>query len=1276
MSGQNVTVRGDIQTTSGTATVTATTGTAALQGITAGSDVTVLGPTGVTATNPIQSNNGLVQIISTNGPVAVDDLTAMTTIDVLAAGTASSGTLLAGGDITMAGTSVTVDGDATSTNGQVLMNPSATSLTITGTTTAQSIDFQVPTDARVGPLTATAGAVEITAGGLIDLNGDITTNGSQPTTITANGGALTMADGTLLDADSGNVELTASGDVALSRVRTTGPVVTVASSGGGIVDNLTGEGPNIVAIAGALTLNAATGVGGLGDLDIDTTVATVRAMSSGAGDIGVHDTDGLDVQLAMAADGSVSMTSQNGDMNVSGPVTADDAGADEDHDAFLNAGGDMAINAPVTADRTVVAMAYDNMTVANMVGGSGRIELRADWDFDSGTFDSGAGVGVGALTQAGGVIGTGTEELVAVAADGISLMGAGTSVTALQAINGDPANAAAASGNIAVINGGAGGELALNNLDPALPYAIRNFAADGTVTINVDAALTANHRVLSQDAISLVSALSFTQNDSGVAADGMATYEPNAPIHILSGDDIGVYAAATIPTYYSIAAHGAGSDIQLDAANDVNVSQGGVDAAVYAGGALTFTANRDINVGDLASGSSGHLRTGAGDLELDAGSNVNVSGNTQVTVDGAWNFIGDADSGAFTMAPNTLINADTGTAALSADADVTLGSVMTTNSTGDAVRITSRDGGIYGTAPQVDIIADSPGAVTTLTAEQHIGTVAQPVTSTIDILDAYTENGHIYLQETNGLALRDVQAGTNAVAPGNGDITIRTLTGDVLAGYVFAAQDVVNITADVGAIDEYGQDALPPNDVADVIGATLNLVAGDHIGQKAAVLEIDASTEANATSGGALGQDIVMTDTIDDLPVGTIDAGLADVVLIADDSQDGGGAAAITDAVDGNVDITAADMNLTANTGIGSGSIGEATDLDVNVETLTARVLGVGPISIDEVDTAIITLARTADGNVDIRGGFAGGTGSLLVELVDADQSPGDDVVLQAWDDILDNNNDLATNVFSSGDTTLSVAVGNIAVPDNPLEVVVGEQVLLEALDPQPRDDNFWAVLTGLAGGDETPDFVEYIGVGHEPPAYVFWNGDIIGGREAQLREFLMQKTEGYRMGHPLVHTPTAFLQLAFQPAEMAVGSYRHGAVPLLSFRSAASTLSGMGRGTETINVPGVGEAPFVWNFRAPRPAPEQLGAAPPVPDADEATMFWRNIAEFLQPSPKNEAPSDIAWDGLELQAAVAGTKRTAENREEASNTGARGKTNIRSRLLLNFGRSAPGEPQ
>ncbi len=1239
VSGPNVTVNGNIVTTNGTATVTATdaAGTATLQGITAGSSVTVLGPGGVTATNPITSNNDLVSILSSAGPVNIDDATASTTLTVAAAGATSTGNLEAGNDINVSGTSITVNGNVTSHSGDALMNPTATDLTITGTTTGQKINFQVPRDTRVGPLVSTAGGVTITSGGLVDLNGNVTATGNETTAIAANGGNLTMADGILLNADSGNVELSASGNILLSQVTTTGTTVIVGSTGGAIVDNLTGENPNIVSAAGGLTMTAVTGIGGLGALDIDTTVATVTATVSGDGDVGIHDTDGLDLQGATAADGSVSVTAQGGNLTVSGAVSAADAGAADDHDVFLNAGGDMAINAGVNADRNVSALAYDNITVANMVFGTGRLELRADWDFDAGTFDAGVGVGVGALTQTAGLIGSGTEELVAIAADGISLAGAGTSVAALQAVNGDAANTAAASGNINVVNSGvAGGELVLDDLDAALPYAVRNFATDGTVTINVDSALTANHRVLSQDAITLQSALNFTQNSSGVAEDDMATYEANAPISILAAADIGIYAAANtaaIPAVYSIAARGAGSNVQLDAANDVNISQGGVDAAVYAGGGLTITANNDINAGDLASGSSGHLRANGGNLVLDATGDVNVSGNTQITADGNWNVIGDAESGTFTMAPNTLINADTGTATLSADLDVTLGSVLTTNNTGNAVRITSRDGGIYGTAPQTDIIADSVGAVTTLTAEQHIGTLAQPVTTTIDTLDAYTENGNILIRESNGLTLRDVQAGTGALAAGNGDITVLSVTGDVLADYVAAALDVVNITAAAGAIDE----VVPGDATADIIGATINLLAADNIGQKAAVLEIDGATAVNATSGGPVNEDIVLTDTINDLPVGTINAGRADVVLVADDSEDGGAAAAITDAAGATEfvppNITAADANLTANTGIGSGPVGADTDLDVNVDTLTAQVLGVGPISIDEVDDVLVNLARTADGSIDIRAGFAGAAGSILVGLVDADQAPGNNVTLRAWDDILDHAPDLVTDVLSSGTTTLTVRDGLIGATNNPLEVVAGQGLYLQALNPAARGaSHFWAVLTGLAGGSRTPRFVDYIGAGNDAPAFIFWNSDIIGGRKDQMREYLMQKTEGYRMAQHPVHVPAAFREFAFLPAEMAIDSYWHSTVPLLDFRSDASMLRGIEAGTQDIAVARAGDRPFVWNFEEPPTPEEEAGRFTPAttPDAAGQTTFWNDIMTLLRPrrSGRDDAPLQPATAG------------------------------------------------
>ena len=249
----------------------------------------------------------------------------------------SGGAITDTGVLTIAGTSsfttdvanqtITLDNTSNSFTGAVSLNTSGT----TGNATLVSNSaVTLPTSTVGGNLDITVGggnSLNVTgagsAGGSISLladddiiftaSGDLTTTGN----ITVNadndgdenesGGALTMVDGTVFDAGSGTLALSADEDITLGLVKTTSSsdtAVTLISTNGGVVDadaitlvsdfdSGASAALDIDAKNGRLVAEVATGFGSANA--IETEVKSVNIVNSTSGDIDIFEFDDLDV---------------------------------------------------------------------------------------------------------------------------------------------------------------------------------------------------------------------------------------------------------------------------------------------------------------------------------------------------------------------------------------------------------------------------------------------------------------------------------------------------------------------------------------------------------------------------------------------------------------------------------------------------------------------------------------------------------------------------------------------------------------------------------------------------------------------------------------------------------------------------------------------------------------------------------------------------------------------------------------------------------------------
>jgi len=225
-------------------------------------------------------------------------------IEVKAGGTLIIDNSGAGNAITTVdGGRVTLDADGATSN--VLVNDGIQSVNGAITVTADNdIVFEADGDVR-----STAGNVRFTADAD---NGGVAS------------GALTMVDGTVIDAGSGTIGLAADGDITLGRLVTTSTnnaAVTLTSTEGGIVDGGNTGGRDVKAATGRLVIDAVTGVGHNGA--IETQVASLDIDNATNGNIDIAETDALTVfKAAQASAGNIQIVT-------GGTLTVDNAGTGE-----------------------------------------------------------------------------------------------------------------------------------------------------------------------------------------------------------------------------------------------------------------------------------------------------------------------------------------------------------------------------------------------------------------------------------------------------------------------------------------------------------------------------------------------------------------------------------------------------------------------------------------------------------------------------------------------------------------------------------------------------------------------------------------------------------------------------------------------------------------------------------------------------------------------------------------------------------------------------------
>ncbi|MGZ0165047.1 MAG: hypothetical protein ACKVII_14085, partial [Planctomycetales bacterium] len=851
----------------------------------------------------------------------------------------------------------------------------------------------------------------------------------------------------------GTVTLTATRDIKLETVDAgaSGTVIVTADSDldgtGSITDSLAAETANITGLSVALRAGNGIGSGEAADeADIDLVVTNVAAVTN-TGDIHLQNTGGLTIGtvdslagVTITDDGN---TNGGGDITIraASPLTVS-AGAP----VVNNAGGNITLAAEGSD-------AADDLTINDAVtalGGNGNINLFAGDTISLAAITIGA-AGVGMV-----VLSAGSDFNNAMVRDGNSngdiLM---TSGAAVQSEGGDITLQAPDDVQISIVNA-----------DSVVGGAI------GNIVITADFA---------------------GPDTSGGAADTYTSDNVGAISDVLTGETVNLTGNIAILT----AATGIGSaddlDTDLTEVNIANSTSGNVmitelagagDNALEVTGVTNVTGNIDIRTEDgdlLLSGAASTTTVGTitlvagdgdndgnGDLAIEAGI---TAATGQVTLTSAGNDVtftvagdvttttgeievnaGATGTGVITMTDNgatdaTILNAGSGLIDINGGGDVTLGSVVTTNTTVNAINIASSAGAILdGGDFAVDIIAD--GGTTTITAGTSIGTAGDGLNTTIDRLTATASAGDVHLDETNGLSAVAV----TATGVGN-DVDISSATGDIIVGAV-TAPNMITLTAADGGIEELTAGEADVD--SDLVATTLNLDATVGIGDDATIEITATSIAADTTSSNIdlLNQNPGAAVTASSLTTGT---GTIDFV------QTGNEALTVTLAqtVDGTItiqntgDADADTLTLTTVTAGGSG--------DVNATTLTAGDVLVGTVTADENTVTITSAGALNDAAVDTMIDITVGTGTIDLNAVDgigntaALELAGTSISADTSTGAIDLDNVLATAVSVTSLTTVGSTInfdqsagGNVSfdgIVSSGTMAIAGGNILLTATD-------------------------------------------------------------------------------------------------------------------------------------------------------------------------------------------------------------------------------------
>ncbi|MFC1644270.1 beta strand repeat-containing protein, partial [Candidatus Omnitrophota bacterium] len=762
---------------------------------------------------------------------------------------------------------------------------SATDVSLTGA--AATIDVNTLTIDAAGGVTLDGavnvdGDIVVNAGNNVDQNADITSQGGA-ITINAAATNIDMADGTTTSTTGvGTIAYTAGGNVALSILNCASTVDVTA--GGAISEQLTGEAANIIGTTA--TLSAASGVGATDD--IDTTISTLVATNSGAGNIAFNETDAIILTDVDTADGAITVTA-------GGAVVA----------TAVDTGSDNKIDIATTSGDITVGAINSGTGETEISTASGSINDATDdavVDITAGLVDLDATSGIGntrvleldvtdleATTATGGITLTETDGLDSAV---VSTTGAASHINITTGNGGTTwmnVDTAGASSNISLTSGT--GTTTITNVD----------TADGAITISADGQMTATDVVAggtSRDVTLnttsgdvLVGSLTaegdqVTIDSAGRILDNLGTGDINitaGTADLTAATGIGIIGGENLKTDVStLNAHVTpAGDIFIW--NDSSVTLGDVDTS---DGKIDISSGGQMIATDVVAGGSGEVwfKTLSGDILID----IIAAADNKIVLDstGAINEVGEGDESVdITCSDLTLTAQDEIGGADELDIETTVTSL-------DASSIVAGD-----------LVVTETDAITLIGVDTADGAITVTAGGAITATDVQSTNGNVTLNAQGALTATLVSASDSASTgeydvvlntttggmtltsvTADNDITVDADSGDVQVGLITAGDDIT-LTADSDSIIEDG------DGTSDIVGDKLTATAALGIDLDTTVVSLDASVTG-------MGININETDAI---ILTDVDSANGTITISA------GGAITATDvqSIDGNITLNA-----------------------------------------------------------------------------------------------------------------------------------------------------------------------------------------------------------------------------------------------------------------------------------------------------------------------------------------------------------------------------------
>jgi hypothetical protein len=585
-----------------------------------------------------------------------------------------------------------------------------------GTTTAFSQDSQG------GLLAGEEGDIQLVVetGDLVVADGDgsgvaVRVDGAGALELRVLTGAFTADPKAGLRSDGGFVTLVAKGQVRLADVASQTGDLLIASSEGGIVNNIPRNGANLTT-TGTAYLQAAAGIGETGSGAILTRVGAITARNTLSGLIVIEQGEDLIVSgdaswtagglRNASAAGSILVTTTNGSLQVEGSVQAAGGGK-----ILLEAGGaesDLSLKADITAEAGAVSLI-----------GQRNVSLDAAVDSGGATVDLWAVEGSMAMTAQGSVHSSDADIRVAA--------GQSVVVTGVQA----------GLGHLSV-TAGVGSIFRAGNENS------RDLAG-ATLRLSAGA-----------DIGTAASALA-------IEVEVVAASATQGSIHLSEKDDI---AIDTIPV---ATVDRVTREDTVQAISDPEPTSGLV--AVAGGNVSLVSENGSITIEDGISLDNLGVRSGGGDIFLQAQGLIGQ--NTGIETGGAGAIALVASTGAITMADGTLSLAVSGGISYTAGGDIFLSKIA--SDSGD-LAVTSGGRIVDHTADEQPNLVTSGHAA--LRAVHGIGDIGPAdIDTAVGSLSAVNElAGRIVIDEADGLVIAGAGLETQA---GHGDIIVTVKQGDL-----------------------------------------------------------------------------------------------------------------------------------------------------------------------------------------------------------------------------------------------------------------------------------------------------------------------------------------------------------------------------------------------------------------------------------------------------------------------------------------------------------------